>query len=210
MHAVKKFDPYRGYRLISYAVWWIRAYMQNYIITSWSMVKIGTTQVQRKLFFTLSQAKKRLETLSEKRPEFAEIAEALNVKEVEVSQMDLRMSGRDLSLDAYINEDGEETHLDSLIYRGEDQEKILIKKEEMKLVQRNISGALGKLNEKELYIIIHRVMADNPETLQKIGDRFHITRERVRQIEKRALDKMRPALAITYLGKEPELLPAST
>jgi RNA polymerase sigma-32 factor len=204
MHAVKKFDPYRGYRLISYAVWWIRAYIQNYIIKSWSLVKIGTTQAQRKLFFKLSQARKRLEGLSEKRPEFAEIAETLGVRPEEIADMEMRMSNRDLSLDASVSEDGDATHMDQLTYDGEDQEAALIRKEEMELVQNNIAGALSGLNEKETFIIRNRVMADNPLTLQAIGDRYHITRERARQIEKQALRKL--ALAIPYLGKETKLL----
>ena len=206
MHAVKKFDPYRGYRLISYAVWWIRAYIQNYIIKSWSLVKIGTTQAQRKLFFKLSQARKKLESLSEKRAEFAEIAETLGVRSEEIAEMDVRMSGRDLSLDASVGEDGDSTHMDYLTYAGEDQETALIRKEEMALVQHHIAGALAGLNEKESFIIRNRVMAESPLTLQAIGDRYHITRERARQIEKQALRKM--ALAIPYLGTETKLIEA--
>lgn len=204
MHAVKKFNPYRGYRLISYAVWWIRAYIQNYVIKSWSLVKIGTTQAQRKLFFKLNQAKKKLQNLSSKNPEFAEIAESLQVKESEIEEMDVRMNSRDLSLDATINDDGESTFIDNLMFDGENQEDALIKKEESELVRVNIAGALAKLNERERYIVINRIMADQPETLQEIGDRFKITRERARQIETEALRKMREA--IVYWGKEPALI----
>jgi RNA polymerase sigma-32 factor len=194
MHAVRKFNPYKGYRLISYAVWWIRAYMQNFIIKTWSLVKIGTTQAQRKLFFKLNQTKKKLQNMASRSPEFGEIAESLSVKETEIEEMDVRLNSRDLSLDAFIDDDGELSHINCLADKSESQEAALIRHEETALVKRNISGALAKLTDREAYIVRHRVMSENPETLQEIGDRFKITRERARQVEKEALRKMRHAI----------------
>lgn len=201
MMAVKKYNPHRGYRLITYAVWWIRAYIQKYILTTWSMVKIGTTQAQRKLFYKLNQAKRALR--GGKAPggqeETDSLAEALQVRDKDVLEMELRMAARDFSLDAAIDEDGEISYLDRLQDPGPDQETILIEAEEAEQRELGVQKALAKLNDREAYIVEKRILADKPATLQEVGEHLHISRERVRQLEAAALKKLKgdlcPALS---------------
>jgi RNA polymerase sigma-32 factor len=128
----------------------------------------------------------------------------LNVKEIDVEEMGLRLSNRDVSLNAYLNDEEDATYLDFLTYQGDDQETELIRKQEMELVQKNISGAMEKLTERESFIIRNRIMADEPMTLQEVGDHYNITRERARQIEKQALKKLQ--LALPYVQEERLLL----
>ncbi|SNB48040.1 RNA polymerase sigma factor RpoH [Geobacter sp. DSM 9736] len=193
MMAVKKFNPYKGFRLISYAVWWIRAYIQNHIISAWSLLKIGTTQAQRKLFFKLGQAKDAVMNMFGE-DDAETTASALDVKASEVREMDQRLRG-EFSLNAEVA-DGEGLSLiENLVDDGMNQEEQLADLQEAALLQREIGQALDRLNEKERYIIENRVSSDNPRTLQEIADHFSISRERVRQIEEGALKKMKTALA---------------
>lgn len=192
MMAVRKFNPYKGFRLISYAVWWIRAYIQNYIISAWSLLKIGTTQAQRKLFFKLNQAKNAIRNmLGEDDTPAASLA--LDVKESEIEEMEQRLKG-DYSLDSELDGGDGFTMMEGLADERLNQEEILAENQEAALMQREISQALTRLNEKERYVIEHRVSADEPMTLQEIADHFSISRERVRQIEEGALKKMRAFL----------------
>lgn len=192
MMAVRKFNPYKGFRLISYAVWWIRAYIQNHIISGWSLLKIGTTQAQKKLFFKLNQAKNAIKQMTGLDDNEA-TAISLDVRESDVVEMEQRMRGEH-SLDAEIADGDGLTLLDSLADERQNQEEQLAELQESSLLQREIASALTSLNEKERYIIEHRITADTPLTLQEIADHFAISRERVRQIEEGALRKMKTAL----------------
>ncbi|HET8542461.1 MAG TPA: RNA polymerase factor sigma-32 [Anaeromyxobacter sp.] len=206
MKAVQKFDPEKGIRLISYAVWWIRAYIQNYILKSWSLVKLGTTQAQRKLFFSLARTRRELDKTSAEHGADSDgrdahkVASKLRVKASEVEEMAQRMEGRDLSLDAPMGEDGGSSHVDFVASGGPGADDELSGAEEQSMVSGRIGVALARLDKRERYIIEQRVMSEKPMTLKELGEHFGFSRERARQLEIRAKEKLK--VELTSLAAE--------
>jgi len=199
MQAVKRFDPDKGFRLATYAMWWIRASIQEYILRSWSLVKMGTTSGQKKLFFNLRKAKNKIGALEEGelRPEnVAEIARQLNVTEKEVISMNRRMSGGDASLNATVSADGEGVAewQDWLEDEDADQAADYAEKNELDTRRELLMTAMEGLNERERHILTERKLQDSPKTLEELSTVYDVSRERIRQIEVRAFEKLQKAM----------------
>jgi RNA polymerase sigma-32 factor len=204
MQAVKRFDPERGFRLATYAMWWIRASIQEFILRSWSLVKIGTTSDQKKLFFNLRKAKTKINAIEEGdlSPEHvATLADQLGVAETEVVNMNRRLSGPDSSLNAPLRADGETEWQDWLPDDSLDQETRMAETQEVDERRELLTAALGELPEREREIIKARRLQDDPETLEELSHRFGISRERVRQIEVRAFERLQKSMKNALFAK---------
>jgi len=189
LHAVKKYNPYKGTKFSTYASFWIRAYILKYIMDSWSLVKVGTTQGQRKLFYRLNKEKQKLEALGVY-PAPKLLASTLDVKEEEVEDMEKRLAYTDISLEAPVHDESDDTIMD-MMKSGENVEEVVAEQEKSGIIAKKVEEFKKTLNEKELLIFEHRIMAEEPSTLQEIGAHFSISRERVRQIENRVLKKFK-------------------
>jgi RNA polymerase sigma-32 factor len=199
MQAVKRFDPDRGFRLATYAMWWIRAAIQEYILHSWSLVKMGTTAAQKKLFFNLRRLKGQMQAIDDGdlQPEqVAKIARTLDVPEQDVVSMNRRLAAPDHSLNAPIRQDSEGEWQDWLVDESESQETSIADHEELSGRKALLSTALQTLNERERHILSERRLKDNPATLEDLSLHYGVSRERVRQIEVRALGKLQKAMKV--------------